>query len=48
MKSKGQELLHECQKLNACETSDCKVTSGHKLPANYVFYIVGPRNKNDI
>ena len=29
-------LLHECQKLNACETGDFKVTSGYKLPSNYV------------
>ena len=42
------ELLHECQKLNACETGDCKVTSGYKLPANYVFHTVRPRNKYDI
>ena len=44
----GPELLHECQKLNACETGDCKVTSGYKLHANYMFDTVRPRNKNDI
>ena len=25
------ELLHECHKLNACETGDCKVTSAERL-----------------
>ena len=34
----GPGLLHECHKLNACETGGCKVTSGYKLPANYVSY----------
>ena len=32
----GLRLLHECQKLNASETGDCKVTSDYKLPANYL------------
>ena len=41
----GPGSLHECQKLNACETGHCKVTSGYKLPANYVFHTVRPRNK---
>ena len=44
----GPELLHECQKLNGCETGDCKVTFGYKLPANYVFHTVRPRDKNYI
>ena len=44
----GPGLLHEYQKLNACETGDFKVTSGYKLPANYVFHTVRPRNKNEI
>ena len=44
----GPGLLHEYQKLNAYETGDCKVTSGYKLPANYVFHTVRPRNENDI
>ena len=26
----GPGLLHECQKLNACETGNCNVTSGYK------------------
>ena len=29
----GPGLLHECQKLNGCETRDCKVT-GCQLPIN--------------
>ena len=41
-------MLHECQKLNASETGDCKVTSGYKLLSNYVFDTVRSRNKNDI
>ena len=44
----GPGLLHECQKLNACKTGDCKVTSGYKLPANYLFHTVTPKDKNDI
>ena len=44
----GPELLHECQKLNGCETGDCKVTLGYKLRANYVFHTVRPRDENYI
>ena len=44
----GSELLHECWKLNWCETGDCKVTLGYKLPADYVFHTVRPRGKNYI
>ena len=29
----GPVLVDECQKLNVCETGECKVTVGHKLPA---------------
>ena len=43
--AEGPGLLHGCQKLNACETGDCKVTSVYKLPATYVFHIVRPRDK---
>ena len=32
------ELLRKCQKLNACETGDCKVTLGYNLPTNHVFH----------
>ena len=38
----GPELLVECLKLGGCETGDVKVTSGHKLPAKYIFHAVGP------
>ena len=41
-------LLHECQKLNVCETGDLKVISGYKLRVNYVFRTVRPRDKNDV
>ena len=41
-------MLFECQKLNGCETGDCKVTLDNKLRANYVFHIVRPRDKNGI
>ena len=34
----GPELVDECQTLNVCETGDCKVTLGYKLPAKYVSY----------
>ena len=40
-------LLHKCQKINACEIGDCKVTSDYNLPANYVFHTVRPREKID-
>ena len=43
----GPGLLDECQKLNGCETGECKVTLGSKLPAKYVFHIVRLRDKND-
>ena len=39
-------LLDECCKVNVCEIGECKVTSGYKLPANYVFHAVGLRDKN--
>ena len=44
----GPGLLHKCHKLKGFETGDCKVTLGYKLPANYVFHTVRPRNENDI
>ena len=43
----GPGLVDECQKLNVCETGECKVTLGHKLPAKYVFHTVSLRDKND-
>ena len=43
MKLQGQN----CLKLNGCETSECKVACGYKLPAKYVFHPMRPRDKND-
>ena len=40
----GPGLLDECQKLNGCETGDCKVTLGYQLPAKYVFHTVRIRD----
>ena len=34
----GPGLIDECQKFNFCETGECKVTLGHKLPAKCVSY----------
>ena len=36
----GPGLLDECQKLNGCETGECKAILGHKIPAKYVFHTV--------
>ena len=43
----GPVLVEECQKLNVCETGECKVTLGYKLPAKYVFNTLRLRDKND-
>ena len=43
----GPGLVDECQKLNVCETGECKVTLGYKLPAKYLFHTVRLRDKND-
>ena len=40
-------LVDECQKLNVCETGECKVTLGHKLPPKYVFHTGRKKKKND-
>ena len=37
-------LLDECQKLNGCETGECKVTLAYKLTAKHVFHTVIPRD----
>ena len=47
MKLSWPGLLDECQKLSGCETGECEVTLGYKLPAKYVFHTVRLRDKND-
>ena len=42
----GPGLIDEYQKLNGCESGECKVTLGYKLPAKYVFHTLNLRNKN--
>ena len=42
----GPELVYECQKLNVCETCECNVTLGYRLPAEYLFHTVRIRDKN--
>ena len=41
----GSWLLDECQKVNGCEIGECKVTSGYKLPVNYVFHAAGAKRQ---
>ena len=39
-------LLDNSQKLNGCESSECKVTLGYKLLTKYVFHTVRLGDKN--
>jgi O-acetyl-ADP-ribose deacetylase len=38
----GSGLLEECRRLGGCPTGEVRVTSGHRLPARFVFHAVGP------
>ena len=38
----GKELLQACEKLNACETGDAKITLAYNLPSKFVIQTVGP------
>ena len=38
----GPELLDACRALGGCQTGEAKITSGYRLPAEYVIHAVGP------
>ena len=53
-KAGGTQLRKECEKFPEirpgirCDAGECKITKSYgKLPANYVFHTVGPRDQNN-
>jgi O-acetyl-ADP-ribose deacetylase (regulator of RNase III) len=38
----GNALLTACRDLQHCDTGQAKITSGYRLPANYIIHTVGP------
>ncbi len=38
----GPEIMAACRDLGACPTGDAKITTGGRLPAQYVIHAVGP------
>lgn len=38
----GKELLAKCRSMGNCETGHAVLTSGYKLPAQYIIHTVGP------
>ncbi len=38
----GPELVQACRLLGGCKTGQAKITTGYRLPAQYVIHTVGP------